>query len=165
MAGQWDQFLYSTSDMSYTKFFTDTQTFLNDEQMNLINKNNKNRIELAWKTDLKATDTLESNYNFTKFTCLLNELTDKLKKKLPPTDSRLRPDIRLLEEGDVDKASLEKHRVEEKQRENRKIIAEKNEEFKPLWFKIAKHPVTNEDAWLFQNTYWKREFQNCPDIF
>ena len=31
-------------------------------------------------------------YNFTKFAVNLNSCPDKLKEKLPPTDSRLRPD-------------------------------------------------------------------------
>lgn len=31
----------------------------------------------------------------------LNEMTDTIKDKLPPTDSRLRPDSRLLEEGQI----------------------------------------------------------------
>lgn len=33
----------------------------------------------------------------------LNELNDDLKAKLPSTDSRLRPDVRKLEEGDIGK--------------------------------------------------------------
>lgn len=37
---------------------------------------------------------------------MLNQLTDNIKDTLPPTDSRLRPDIRLLEEGDIGNCSL-----------------------------------------------------------
>lgn len=33
----------------------------------------------------------------------LNELTDDMKEKLPPTDSRFRPDVRELEEGRISK--------------------------------------------------------------
>lgn len=40
-------------------------------------------------------------YNFGEFTMRLNELTDDIKKIIPPTDCRLRPDVRLLEEGDL----------------------------------------------------------------
>ncbi len=32
---------------------------------------------------------------------LLNELSPKMLPLLPPTDSRLRPDMRLLEEGNI----------------------------------------------------------------
>ena len=34
----------------------------------------------------------EMNYYFQRFTLMMNNLPDKLRKKLPPTDSRLRPD-------------------------------------------------------------------------
>lgn len=52
--------------------------------------------------------------------------------KICPTDSRLRPDIRKLESGDIDGAALEKTRLEEKQRDARKSKkAKKGEEFTP----------------------------------
>lgn len=41
---------------------------------------------------------------------------------LPPTDSRYRPDIRLFEMGLIDKAAVEKLRLEEKQRYKRKSL-------------------------------------------
>ncbi|KAJ6999177.1 hypothetical protein NC653_015115 [Populus alba x Populus x berolinensis] len=41
----------------------------------------------------------------------LNELTHGLKEKLPPTDSRLRPDQRYLENGEFDMANSEKLRI------------------------------------------------------
>ena len=46
------------------------------------------------------------------FALQLNLLPDKLMKKLPPTDSRLRPDIRAWENGEADLATKEKERLE-----------------------------------------------------
>lgn len=47
-------------------------------------------------------------------------------------DFRLRPDIRMLECGDIDGAALEKTRLEEKQRDVRKSRkGKKSEEFGP----------------------------------
>ena len=40
-------------------------------------------------------------YNFTSFSMTLNEEFDGMKELLPRTDSRLRPDVRILEQGDV----------------------------------------------------------------
>ena len=40
-------------------------------------------------------------YSFTQFAMMLNELDDGEAAKLPPTDARLRPDIRKLEDGDL----------------------------------------------------------------
>ena len=61
----------------------------------------------------------EFYFRMSKFALMLNNLTPQLKKKLPPTDSRLRPDQRALEEGNIDFAASEKQRLEEKQRGKR----------------------------------------------
>lgn len=60
----------------------------------------------------------------------LNQLEDHMKqpRALCPTDSRLRPDIRKLEQGDLDGAAAEKTRLEEKQRETRKKSKKGQEE-------------------------------------
>lgn len=50
----------------------------------------------------------------------LNEIEQGMETNLCPTDSRLRPDIRKLEQGDIDGAAIEKTRLEEKQREANK---------------------------------------------
>lgn len=67
-------------------------------------------------------------YHFTYFTLQLNYLPPGLKDKLPLTDSRLRPDQRALEEGDLIKAANEKARLEDKQRKMRKEREQKGEE-------------------------------------
>jgi oxysterol-binding protein-related protein 1/2 len=64
-----------------------------------------------------------SNYfNFTNFAMALNQIEEHMKtpKNLCSTDSRLRPDIRKLEEGEIDGAIAEKNRLEEKQRDTRR---------------------------------------------
>jgi hypothetical protein len=58
-----------------------------------------------------------TRYNFTRFAITLNELTPGLKEKLPPTDSRLRPDQRYLENGEYEMANSEKLRLEQRQRQ------------------------------------------------
>jgi len=42
----------------------------------------------------------------------MNYLSNQLKLKLPPTDSRLRPDIRAWENGEMEIATKEKDRLE-----------------------------------------------------
>jgi hypothetical protein len=64
----------------------------------------------------------------------LNEWTEEDKKTGPPlspTDSRFRPDIREMEEGDIDLAGQEKNRLEEKQRETRRTMEKRREEWQP----------------------------------
>ncbi|XP_078384426.1 oxysterol-binding protein-related protein 1-like [Oculina patagonica] len=103
-------------------------------------------------------------YNFTTYAMQLNELHEDQKSKLPPTDSRLRPDCRALENGDLDTATREKFRLEEKQRAARRE-RQKNERWIPRWFKEDINPYTGQMDWLFTGTYWNRDWKSCPDIF
>lgn len=62
----------------------------------------------------------------------LNEIEPHMKDSLCPTDSRLRPDIRKLEQGDIDGAAIEKTRLEEKQRDaNKQRKSKKASEWTP----------------------------------
>ncbi|EMP33796.1 Oxysterol-binding protein-related protein 7 [Chelonia mydas] len=67
----------------------------------------------------------EKNYGFTQFALELNELTPELKRFLPSTDTRLRPDQRYLEEGNVQAAESQKRRIEQLQRDRRRVMEEK----------------------------------------
>uniref|UniRef100_A0A803M599 PH domain-containing protein n=1 Tax=Chenopodium quinoa TaxID=63459 RepID=A0A803M599_CHEQI len=103
-----------------------------------------------------------TRYNLTRFAMTLNELTPGLKEKLPPTDSRLRPDQRYLENGEYEKANAEKLRLEQRQRQARKM---QERGWKPRWF--AKDKET--DTYQLVGGYWEaREqgnWESCPDIF
>lgn len=69
---------------------------------------------LLWERDKYVTKT---RYNFSPFAITLNELTSGLSEKLPPTDSRLRPDQRHLENGEYELGNAEKLRLEQLQRQ------------------------------------------------
>ena len=89
----------------------------------------------------------------------------KVPNTLCPTDCRLRPDIRKLENGDLDGAAVEKHRLEEKQREVRKS-RKKEEVFIPRWFKFGQNPYTKQDDWIYNGKYWDRNYDTTDmDIF
>ena len=66
---------------------------------------------------------------------------------LPPTDSRLRPDQRALENGDVRLAESEKLRVEEAQRERRR----QGRDRKPRWFR-----KDTKGEWIYNGGYWEQ---------
>ena len=93
-------------------------------------------------------------FNLTPFVMTLNAIPDGLRPYLPPTDTRLRPDQRAMEDGEYDLASTEKHRVEEKQRAKRREMEMKGEKFVPKWFRKASCPVTGEEYWAFDGAYW-----------
>ncbi|KAE8740422.1 hypothetical protein FOCC_FOCC014058 [Frankliniella occidentalis] len=120
-----------------------------------------------WEADQRPENSTDY-YNFTRFAMALNEIDQELKGKICPTDSRLRPDIRKLEEGEVEGAATEKTRLEEKQRETRKrksTTSKKEEKWKPRWFNLEPNPHTNQEDWIYQGGYWERNFEGIEDIF
>lgn len=102
------------------------------------------RLRVLWRATPWPKNT-EVYYGFTSFGITLNEITSDLEGKLPPTDSRNRPDVRALEEGEPDLAEEEKSRVEEMQRERRRQGADRQ----ARWFKQA------GDEWVYVGGYWE----------
>lgn len=92
-------------------------------------------------------------YGFTAYAVTLNEITNDLEGKLPPTDSRLRPDVRALEEGNIELAEEEKTRLEELQRERRRRGVDRE----PRWFQQV-----GED-WLYVGGYWEARAKGWRD--
>uniref|UniRef100_A0A3P9MVS4 Oxysterol-binding protein n=1 Tax=Poecilia reticulata TaxID=8081 RepID=A0A3P9MVS4_POERE len=92
----------------------------------------------------------EQYYGFTKFAIELNELEPSLKQLLPPTDTRLRVDQRLLEEGNLEAAEEQKLRIEQLQRDRRRVLEENHVSHQPKFFRKSM-----EDAWVSNNTYWE----------
>ncbi|KAK4232385.1 Oxysterol-binding protein-domain-containing protein [Podospora fimiseda] len=95
-------------------------------------------------------------FNLTPFVVTFNHIDDNLKQWIAPTDSRLRPDQRAMEEGEYDFAATEKTRLEEAQRGRRREREAKGEEFNPAWFSKAKCEITGEEYWKFNGEYWER---------
>lgn len=70
---------------------------------------------------------------------------------LPPTDTRLRPDQRALEEGDLNTAELVKLQLEGAQRERRKVREELNTVYVARWFSNNQ----KNDVWQYNGKYWE----------
>lgn len=85
----------------------------------------------------KASELLKDEarkWGFTLFASNLNDISPIEKGLIPIVDSRLRPDVRLYENGDVKNAEQMKLAIEQRQRERRKQVAEANEVHHPLFF-------------------------------
>ncbi|KAL2262409.1 hypothetical protein VTK26DRAFT_1403 [Humicola hyalothermophila] len=110
-----------------------------------------------WRVGSLVADAANT-YGLTTFAASLNEITAVEKGKLPPTDCRLRPDQRLAEQGDLDRAEEWKVRLEEAQRQRRRVMEERGEEHKPRWFvKVATSP-DGEEVWRLKGGkegYWE----------
>ncbi|XP_071736436.1 oxysterol-binding protein-related protein 1D [Rutidosis leptorrhynchoides] len=114
---------------------------------------------LLWERDNKSAT--KTRYNLTPFAISLNEITPGLKEKLPPTDSRLRPDQRHLENGEYELANLEKLRLEQLQRQARRL---QERGWRPRWFQ-----KDEDGCFHYVGGYWetreKKDWNGIPDIF
>ena len=96
------------------------------------------------------------HYGFTSFAATLNEMTSVEDGKLPPTDSRLRPDQSALEHGNHEKAEELKGQLEERQRERRREMEKGGESWCPRWF--TKMEMGEEVVWKLKSGkegYWE----------
>lgn len=120
---------------------------------------------LVWKANPRPT----APFNLTQFAITLNAPQPHLVKWIAPTDTRLRPDQRAMENGEYDKAADEKNRVEEKQRAAKRERDAKNIKYQPQWFKREVHPITKQPYWRFQGKYWQerrdQRLSDTGDIF
>ncbi|XP_066090871.1 oxysterol-binding protein-related protein 2 [Saccopteryx bilineata] len=119
---------------------------------------------LLWRVNTRPPNSAQM-YNFTSFTVSLNELQADTEETLAPTDCRLRPDIRAMEDGNMDLASQEKERLEEKQREARRERAKEDAAWQTRWFRQGRNPHTGTPDWLYTGGYFERDFSGCPDIY
>lgn len=120
--------------------------------------------QLLWRIKPRPPNSAQM-YSFTLFAMQLNELSDEIKAVIPKTDCRLRPDIRAMENGDIDLASEEKKRLEEKQRIARKSKSKSDDEWKTRWFQQGPNPHTDAPDWLFSAAYWNRDYSQIADIY
>ncbi|RJE26687.1 Oxysterol binding protein [Aspergillus sclerotialis] len=99
------------------------------------------------------------HYGFTAFAATLNEITLIEQDKLPPTDCRLRPDQKALEDNDLDKAEEVKVKLEEAQRSRRREMESKGESWSPRWFtRVEDDSADGEVAWRLKtgkDGYWE----------
>uniref|UniRef100_A0A671L960 Oxysterol-binding protein n=1 Tax=Sinocyclocheilus anshuiensis TaxID=1608454 RepID=A0A671L960_9TELE len=133
--------------------------------------------ELWRKTPLP--EGAENMYYFSTLALTLNEPEEGI----APTDSRRRPDQRLMEQGRWEEANAEKQRLEEKQRTTRRERereanrtanpAEEGKEpadgGKSMWFEQQVDPMTGEPTHIYRGGYWEAKEQgdwdSCPNIF
>uniref|UniRef100_A0A671UK83 Oxysterol-binding protein n=1 Tax=Sparus aurata TaxID=8175 RepID=A0A671UK83_SPAAU len=120
--------------------------------------------QLLWRIAPRPANSTQM-YSFTNFAMQLNEMRGDMEGVIPQTDCRRRPDIRAMENGDIDLASEEKKRLEEKQRAARKNRSKSDEEWKTRWFQQGQNPHTSAQDWLFCGGYWDRKYSQLPDIY
>uniref|UniRef100_A0A3Q2CIG9 Oxysterol-binding protein n=1 Tax=Cyprinodon variegatus TaxID=28743 RepID=A0A3Q2CIG9_CYPVA len=128
--------------------------------------------KLLWKK-YPLPDNAENMHYFSALALTLNEPEDGV----APTDSRLRPDQRLMEAGLWDEANIEKQRLEDHQRLERKrreaqanqALEEDIEGYQPVWFEKRTNENTGETSYMYRGGYWeakeRQDWNHCPEIF
>ena len=151
IGGRWNDKIYAR----FTEGFEDVE----------VGKGRQQAV-LVWEVHSRPTGI---PFNLTPFVVTLNAVDDELRKHLPPTDTRLRPDQRAMEDGEYDLAATEKNRVEEKQRAVRRKREEAGDEWKPKFFEKKQDKITGEMYWDYNGDYWRRrdigDWSVCDDIF
>lgn len=111
----------------------------------------------------------EKKFGFTEFVGTLNKITKIEDGFLPPSDSRLRPDMQAYEKCDILSAEKLKHQLEEGQRARRKKLEQLGGSHVPLYFVHEggdpSKPETGE--WVYKKgpeSYWnRRKAQKWPE--
>ncbi|KAI8932602.1 hypothetical protein NX059_010105 [Plenodomus lindquistii] len=144
VGGRWNDKIYAR----FTPGYEDADI----EKGGSKSKHDDNKAFLVWQAHERPTGI---PFNLTPFVVTLNDIPDRLRPVVAPTDTRLRPDQRAMEDGEYDLAATEKNRVEEKQRATRRQREARGEEFVPRWFSKSRCPTTGEEFWEFNHEYWK----------
>lgn len=114
-------------------------------------------------------------YHFGEFTCSLNQEAEGI----AITDSRLRPDLRLMEQQNFDDANKIKQQLEELQRVRRKLREQEAEAasdegrvyegYKPRWFEQINDEYMDGKIFIYKGGYWeakeKNDWSTCPKIY
>ncbi|XP_071110737.1 oxysterol-binding protein 1-like isoform X2 [Haliotis cracherodii] len=130
--------------------------------------------KVMWKVN-KPIVGCERIYHFTQLAIELNEPEEDV----APTDSRNRPDQRLMENGKWDEANRVKILLEEKQRASRKkrdseaetakVEGMESKVYEPKWFRKELDSTTGSLIHTYTGEYWKckaeQTWDRCPDIF
>ena len=132
-------------------------------------KNNQTGANDCIWTREAPIENMQQQYGMRKLSILLNHLENKgLDPKtgkliIAPTDTRFRNDQRLFEQGQVPEADDEKLRLEIKQRQARKDLADKNLEHKTVYFEKyqEQNPWSKQMEDRFKliegpNSYWEK---------
>ncbi|WBW71204.1 sterol transfer protein Osh3 [Schizosaccharomyces osmophilus] len=133
-----------------------------------------NKVEkMIWEVGSLVEDP-QKHCGMTTFAAQTNEITSIEDGLLPPTDTRLRPDQRLREQGRLEIAEQLKLDLEQKQREERQEMERNQTSWHPKWFSQVKTGKDDESdpLWFIKedrDSYWscrqKGNWSKCPQLW
>lgn len=125
---------------------------------------------VIWEADERPDDEASQSYNLTKWAISLNApVEDDERPHVAPTDSRLRPDQRALENGEYALGTMYKAALEEGQRNRRRESEAAGEQWEPRWFKKVAGEKEGTFEWIYGGEFFQRQakgdWSRCPDLF
>jgi len=170
VGGRWNDKLYARLSPGYDAIISPPPTNTSPSIRSGYGGANPNAAFLVWENHPRP----PAPFNLTPFAITLNAVPDTLRPYLCPTDTRLRPDQRAMEDGEYDFAATEKNRLEEKQRAKKRERDEHGLHWESQWFKKGVCDITGEEYWVFSGGYWEMrdrvargegKWENVEDIF
>ena len=139
------------------------------EGVNVVDKDGENKRELFVVEERKHFMNGFDKYDVPLFTLNLNYVDDNIKKCLPLTDSRNRPDQREYENGNIDKAIELRKVIEQKQRLRHKQFEEDKVIYEPVYFKNVFDEESEDYVYVYNGNYFEERkngtFIKNEDIF
>lgn len=157
-----------SEDLSIIAYGPDKEALpytINGKWTESLTLNTSSTEKLIW-TVRDILPNANKKFGFTKFAGTLNKITEIERNAIAPTDSRLRPDIKFYEKGDIQRAEEIKNKLEEKQRERRKQLEENNEVYRPTFFEYSGDDRLGMQEWVYkkgEDSYWNRRKKNNWD--
>ena len=111
------------------------------------------------KDELYLNNTFK-NYNLPSYSLNLNFINDDLKNILPKSDSRLRPDQREYELGNIDEAIKLRQIIEDNQRSRHKQFEEKKIVYEPFYFNNIFNDNSNDFVYVYKGGYFEDRSEN-----
>jgi hypothetical protein len=148
IGGRWNHKIYARLTPGYEAVVEEPKSGVAHHRGSV---SDPNQVFVIWEANPRPSGI---PFNITPFVITLNDINDQLRPWLPPTDTRLRPDQRAMEDGEYDFAASEKNRVEERQRARRRQREAAGEEYTSPWFEKRKCAVSGVDYWHFNGKYW-----------
>ena len=139
------------------------------EGVSVVDKDGMNKRELFVVEERRHFMNGFDKYDVPLFTLGLNYVDDNMKKWLPLTDSRNRPDQREYENGNVEKAIELRKGIEQRQRLRHKKFEEDKVVYEPVYFKNVFDEESEDYVYVYNGNYFEERkngmFIKNEDIF
>ena len=125
------------------------------KEIYITDANNENKNILFTVKEEDFFNNSVDGYIIPQYCCNLNYLNDELKKVLPITDTRFRPDQKEYEIGSTEKSQEIKKAMEGMQVYKQEILDNKKIEYQPHYFSNEYNEQSKDFIFMYKGGYWE----------